>query len=52
MKLSLLALSIGFILDYILGDPQGWYHPIRLEGNLIGFLEKHLNKTAHEWEEG
>lgn len=48
MKLSLLALTIGFIVDFILGDPQGWYHPIRLVGKLIGFLEKHLNKKREQ----
>lgn len=44
MKLSLLALVLGFILDLIIGDPHGLYHPIRLVGNLIGFLEKHMNR--------
>lgn len=44
MTRSLLALTIGFILDFILGDPQRLYHPIRLVGNLIGFFDKHLNK--------
>ena len=44
MKLSLLALVLGFILDLIIGDPHGLYHPIRLVGNLIGLLEKRMNK--------
>lgn len=30
----------GFILDLLLGDPQGWPHPIRWIGTLIGFLSK------------
>ena len=46
MKLSLLALVLGFILDLIIGDPHGLYHPIRLVGNLIGLLEKHMNKKS------
>ena len=46
MKLSLLALELGFILDLIIGDPHGLYHPIRLVGNLIGLLEKHMNKKS------
>ena len=46
MKLSLLALVLGFILDLIIGDPHGLYHPIRLVGNLIGFLEKKMNRKA------
>ena len=44
MKLSLLALVLGFLLDLLIGDPQRLYHPIRLVGNLIGFLEKKMNR--------
>lgn len=43
MKLSLLALILGFIVDLFLGDPAWIYHPIRLVGNLIAVLEKRLN---------
>lgn len=46
MKLSLLALVLGFIMDLIIGDPSGLYHPIRLVGNLIGFLEKKMNRRT------
>lgn len=46
MKISLMALILGFILDLLIGDPHGLYHPIRLVGNLIGFLEKRLNYRA------
>ena len=34
------AFLAGFILDLFLGDPQGWPHPIRWIGTLIGFLSK------------
>ena len=34
------AFLAGFILDLLLGDPQGWPHPIRWIGTLIGFLSK------------
>lgn len=44
MKYSLLALVLGFIIDLLIGDPHGLYHPIRLVGNLIGFLEKRMNR--------
>ena len=46
MKLSLLALVLGFLLDLLIGDPHGLYHPIRLVGNLIGFLEKRMNRKT------
>ena len=35
---------LGFILDLIIGDPHGLYHPIRLVGNLIALLEKRMNR--------
>lgn len=44
MKVSLLALVLGFLLDLLIGDPEGLYHPIRLVGNLIGVLEKKMNR--------
>lgn len=40
MKLSFLAILIGFTLDLILGDPHSFPHPIRLIGTLI-------NRTEH-----
>ena len=42
MKYHLLAFCIGFVLDQIIGDPYNIPHPIRLIGNLIGFLDKKL----------
>lgn len=33
---------IGFVLDFIIGDPQGIWHPIRSIGKLINFMEKVL----------
>ena len=41
----------GFILDLILGDPQGYPHPVRYIGSLISFIEKKLyreNKKIHQ----
>ena len=50
------AVSIGFVLDAIFGDPDFKLHPIRLIGYLISFLEKVMcinrsktvTLTAHE----
>lgn len=39
------ALSIGFILDLIFGDPDFALHPIRLMGKLISLLEKAFRKV-------
>ena len=38
------AVSIGFVLDAIFGDPDFKLHPIRLIGYLISFLEKVMRR--------
>lgn len=40
-----ISLSIAFILDFILGDPDFAFHPIRLIGRLISALEKLLRRV-------
>lgn len=40
--ISTFALLTGFLLDLILGDPQGWPHIVRLFGKTIAALEKIL----------
>ena len=44
MKWSLMALVIGFIIDFFVGDPHGFPHPIILIGKLIAALEKGLRR--------
>ena len=39
-----MSLILGYILDLIIGDPQGYPHPIRLIGKLIEYVEKSLRK--------
>ena len=45
MYWSLLALVIGFGLDLLLGDPQGWPHPVPAIGKLISVLERSLRRA-------
>ena len=52
MKISLLALGIGFVLDLILGDPQGMWHPIRVIGWWISVCEKGIRKIVPDTEKG
>lgn len=40
------AFLAGLVLDLLLGDPQGWPHPIRWIGSLIGFLSNEFLKKA------
>lgn len=37
--MTLYAILIGFLLDLIIGDPYWLYHPVRMIGKLINFLE-------------
>ncbi len=39
---STLALCLGFALDLLLGDPQGWPHVVRGIGRLVSTLESAL----------
>ena len=42
LRLHCLALLAGFLLDLLLGDPAWLYHPVRVIGKYIGWLEKRL----------
>ena len=37
-----IALAVGFLLDLLLGDPNGWYHPVITIGKLIAKAERFL----------
>ncbi len=54
---SLWAMVIGFGLDLLLGDPQGWPHPVAAIGRLIAALERGLRRIfpatpGGEWAAG
>jgi len=42
------ALVAGYVLDLIIGDPHGMWHPICFIGNMISFFEKGLRKGKSE----
>jgi adenosylcobinamide-phosphate synthase len=54
MIYTLIALLIGFVLDLLFGDPHWLWHPIRLIGSYISFVEKVIrallpkNKTGEQ----
>lgn len=50
LSYHILALSIGFFLDLILGDPHGWWHPMIVIGNLISKTEKWLRSRCYKGE--
>ncbi|GIN39205.1 adenosylcobinamide-phosphate synthase CbiB [Heyndrickxia oleronia] len=43
----LCALTIAIIIDWFIGDPPKWPHPVKWMGSLISFFTKHLNKGNH-----
>jgi adenosylcobinamide-phosphate synthase len=42
----MLPVIIGFIIDLLIGDPHGMWHPICAIGNLISFLQKRIRKRC------
>ncbi|MCM1175620.1 MAG: adenosylcobinamide-phosphate synthase CbiB [Blautia sp.] len=46
MRYHIIAFLGGFLWDLILGDPQGFPHPVRLIGKLISAAERKLRAKA------
>ncbi|MDD7559496.1 MAG: adenosylcobinamide-phosphate synthase CbiB [Porphyromonas sp.] len=42
----------GLLLDVLLGDPQGWPHPVRLFGKVIAWCDKAFNRGVHRRRKG
>lgn len=42
-------LTIGFLLDLLIGDPQNPFHPIRFIGSLCSSLEKFFRKILNNY---
>lgn len=45
-EMNALALVIGFGMDLIIGDPDGWPHPVIWIGKSISFVEKSYASVA------
>ena len=52
IKETLAAIGLGYLIDLLIGDPHWLYHPIRLVGNLISFLERWLRALFPKTEKG
>ena len=44
----MIEITLGYILDLIIGDPQNPYHPIRFIGNLCSTMEKIFRKILKD----
>ena len=47
-----LAIAIGFFLDWIIGDPPKWPHPVRWIGTFISKMTAILNKGKYRTAKG
>ena len=47
-----LAIAIGFFLDWIIGDPAKWPHPVRWIGTFISKMTTVLNKGKYRTAKG
>ncbi|HEN3635359.1 TPA: cobalamin biosynthesis protein, partial [Yersinia enterocolitica] len=45
--MTLSAWFVAFLLDYWLGDPPRWPHPVRWMGNLITLLQRAIRAVCH-----
>ena len=46
LKWNIAAMLAGFVLDLIIGDPEGWPHPVIWIGKYISFMEKRLRRRG------
>ncbi|WP_203332133.1 adenosylcobinamide-phosphate synthase CbiB [Planococcus beigongshangi] len=52
MIFHLLAITLGLLLDRLIGDPPHWPHPVRWIGNYIYKVTQLLNKGPHAFRNG
>lgn len=48
----LLAITLAFLLDLVIGDPPKWPHPVKWIGTWIGRLDKKMNHGPHKKRNG
>ena len=45
--MTILAWCVAWLLDFIIGDPQSWPHPVRWIGNLISAVQRVVRRYCH-----
>ena len=45
--MTLLAWCLAWLLDFMIGDPQNWPHPVRWMGNLINAVQRAVRRLCH-----
>lgn len=46
VQMNIAALIVGYLMDLVIGDPEGWTHPVIWIGKWISFMEKKLRKRG------
>ena len=46
LKMNIAAMLIGFVLDLLIGDPEGWPHPVIWIGKYISLMERRLRRRG------
>ena len=46
LKWNIAAMLVGFLLDLLIGDPEGWPHPVIWIGKYISFVEGRLRRRG------
>lgn len=45
--MTLLAWCVAWVLDFLIGDPQSWPHPVRWMGHLIAAAQQVVRRYCH-----
>ena len=45
--MTLLAWCLAWLIDFVIGDPQRWPHPVRWIGNLINVVQRAVRRRCH-----
>ena len=51
-QMNIAAMLAGLALDLLIGDPEGWPHPVILIGRYISFMEKRLRARSRNLRRG
>ncbi|MGY0691988.1 adenosylcobinamide-phosphate synthase CbiB [Virgibacillus sp. FSP13] len=46
------AIALAYIIDWLVGDPEKWPHPVKGFGRLISYLDREMNKGKHRKSKG
>ena len=45
--MTLLAWCLAWLIDFVIGDPPRWPHPVRWIGHLINVVQRAVRRLCH-----